>query len=90
MNSNRNSNVWSDFKYSMKVLKGPILSQTPKMNISLHPYYSSSWDGTSCSTSHFKMIINKKSDRKNEIQTSEATKLKIFIFFNLSLFLAPK
>ena len=90
MYSNRNSNGWSDFKYSIKVLKVPILSQTPKMNISLHPYYSSSWDGTSCSTSHFKMIINKKSDRKNEIQASEATKYKIFIFLQFITFFDSK
>ena len=90
MDSNRNSNGWSDFKFSSKILKGPNLSQTPKMNISLHPYYSSSWDGTSCSTSHLRMIINKESDQKNEIQASEATKYKIFNFFKFITFFDSK
>ena len=53
MHSNQNLNAWSAFKFKFKILNFTNRSQTLKMKISLHPYYSPSWDETSCSTSHF-------------------------------------
>ena len=51
MKSNQNLNAWSYVNFWFQILKSIDLLPTSFFKFSLTPYYSPSWDETSCSTS---------------------------------------
>ena len=62
--------------------------QTSFFNFSLTPYYSSSWDETSCSTSHWISLIMSIASARSQKNSKKYKKMKLSHFFTRITFFA--